>query len=296
MFRFWILEGMKQLIFIFCLVSSFYFPVFSQQNNTNPNSLDDVYQPAGNSLFNQENLERKDWGRLAVPMTIGVKLIPFQLMRGSLLAETEIAFRRNASLLLGVGYQITNDFVLQRFNNSYLSNSNSTNFIAFNELLNNSEFAEGGMMYLLAFRTYSDKLQFGSFNNYYGNSQNSAGKTMNDWYQSFVIMYNSSSYRIDTSAYYHKLKIVGSDTFKASSLFVQSGLGFSYALSGRVKTIHDFYLHLGLRVIRYTKYEINRNFNPSTSLMNEYFLNTGSYKLSMMAPSIHFGYSIGIGL
>lgn len=262
----------------------------SQTVTPSPNKLDDQYTPAGNLLFTDINNRKRTSIDKSAAINMAIKIVPFDLLRGNATCEAEIAITEGNSIIFGGGYNIMNDFVLSNFNSGFFSNSN-TESLGLSSIVQNSVYDRGGVCFTVGFRSYVDQLKIRS----YGYAYENPGKALNDWYRSVSFKYSSSNYILDTLANYSGKQVSGDNHVSMKNYWLLSGIGFSGVLNGSVKTVHDFYINVGVRIVRYTDYKLNESYNPATLQVSEYYKSSGTYRFSLLFPAIHVGYSIGFG-
>lgn len=275
---------------------------FTQNDSVPSNKLDDQYQPAGKSVFNNESAKGNLFsGRVSVPLKGALKIVPFQLFRGNVLAESEIALGNSYTFMFGFGYQVMADKMLENFSSSgpfgydMAFGFKNPDFLNPDELLKNATFLKGGPVVKLGLRIYLSSFSKVFFSRYYGHNFIVDGRAINHWYQNLSVTYGSFAYQLDTAARYSGLKIENANSFQVKSFFLLGGFGYSYALNGRIKTIHDFYFNFGIRYLRFSSFEKVQTSPPLQTPPNIVYLSTGELRNRLLIPSIHVGYSFGFG-
>lgn len=275
---------------------------FAQTDSLQKSKLDEQYEPAGNSVFNSKNIRGgRSGGRLSLPLAGAVKVTPFQLVRGNLLTEGEIAIGNSYSFLFGAGYQFMPDLMLENFSASgpfgydLAFGFKNPDYLNLDELLKGAEFLKGGAVIKLGMRIYVSSFSKVFFSRYYGQNFTVDGRAINDWYQNLSITYNSMSYQLDTTQSFSGAKIEGANTIQVKSFFLMGGFGFSYARSGHVKTVHDLYFNFGLRYVRFTGFDRIQTTHPLQVPPQYAYKLSGELRNKILLPSIHVGYAFGFG-
>jgi hypothetical protein len=287
------------LLFLLLLITT---ENFAQTDSLKKSKLDDQYEPNGNSVFNSNTIRgSKSGGRVSVPLKSAVKVTPFQLIRGNLLAEGELAIGSSYSFLFGAGYQFMPDLMLENFNASgpfgydLAFGFKNPDYLNLDELLKGAEFLSGGAVIKLGMRTYVSSFPKVFLSRYYGQNFSVDGRAINDWYQNLSVTYNAMSYQLDTTQLFNGAKIEGASVIQVKSFFLMGGFGFCYARSGHVKTIHDFYFNFGLRYVRFTGFE-RVQYSLPLQLPPQYaYKSSGEQRNKILVPSIHVGYAFGFG-
>lgn len=273
-------------IFFFLSLTS----IYSQSPELPVNKLDEQYTPSSNSLFSETNKGNRHQSNKHVALNAALKAIPFDIMRGNALMEAEIAVFDNSSVAFGVGYNLMNDPMLKNFSSeSFLGPS--LNYLGFEDIYNHSTFTKGGVCLSFTYRNYVDQLKLGS----YGYSNEKEGIAMNDWYRSLTIKYNVQNYDLDTSTRFSNRKVIGNNKVSFKSIWLLTGIGYTAAIDGKVKTIHDFYFSLGARFIRYTEFKLSYDYSTTNNQLTEFYTGTSNGHIQLLFPAIHLGYSLGIG-
>lgn len=273
---------------LFVVIILFNFSHLSSQTTPTPNSLDEQYTPQANILFKESP------GRSAyasdIDLSVGVKVLPFELVRGNFMMETEIAVMQDNSILFGIGYNFMADRALSNFHSTQLPIDSYTS-LSFDIVFANSTYKKGGICFAFSYRNYVEKFKIRTF----GYTYEKEGKAMNDWYRSITFKYNVQNLELDTVRVYSRGKVVGDNNVSLKSFWLLSGIGYSTIKEGRVKTVHDFYCSFGIRMVRYTNFNFVQNYNPNTNQVTEYYSSTGKDRIHLLFPAIHLGYSLGIG-
>jgi hypothetical protein len=256
------------------------------------NDLDDQYTPKGNELFSGKTKTAS--GRSLAELSVAFKAVPFELLRGSAVGELEIKVAKASSIVFGLGYSVLQDRILKAFN-SGVGGPPSSSFLTsatmgYAMMLENSTFSKGGPYLSIGYRKYIKEIKF---NFGYYRQREDDGISLNGWYRSISFSMNSMNYTIDTTKNYGGLKIRGSNKVAIKSFFLLSGYGYSFVLDKGKRTVHDFFVNLGFRVMQTTNFKVTEDYDPNTLQIIQYYSPATTVKF--LFPSIHFGYSLGFG-
>jgi len=266
------------------------------QNDSIKNRAEDIqYTPSGIDLFNNGNGDSKNGSRVSSGLAFVVKAVPFELMRGNLLIESETKVQDNMSIVFSLGYNVMNDFVLNNFNDPLFSGSTNS-YLGIGDLINRSTYVRGGIVVQFGLREYMKKLRLNSYGYTYMRNNDNDGRVINDWYKDISFKFSKANYAIDTAYAFKGKRIKGGNSLETKSFYVLSGLGYSFATNGKIKAVHDIYFNLGLRILSFTKYALDYDYNVNTQQITEFYQKSNGRSVGLFSPAIHVGYSFGFGM
>jgi len=286
---------MKQLKSIFFIFLFLFSVCNAQTDSSKTRAEDDKYTPAGTDLFSIAKTNGKNGSRASEGLSFAVKAVPFDLMRGNFLIQTETKIQDNMSIIFGIGYNVMNDFVLTNFNES-LFGSSPTTYLGMSDLISQATYVKGGVVVQLGFREYMKKLRLNSNRYTYFHDKDNDGRPLNDWYKDIGFKFSKATYEIDTMYTFKGKKVKGGNTLETRSFYLLSGFGYSFATNGKMKMVHDIYFNLGIRLISYTKYLLSYDYNINTQQTIEFYQKNTARSISLFAPTLHIGYSFGFGI
>lgn len=261
--------------------------VFSQQGSSAIlNELDKKYAPE-ESIFST-NAAKKNRDKFAsTDLYYGLQFLPFELTKGNLVFENEINIPNSCvNITLGLGYNIVSSYIDK--NGLGFFDNNDAKSIDLATAINKSAYQKGGLYLSFGIKSYANNIA--DLNPFF-----SDGTPFNGLYSFFKIEHFSYSYKLPSII--NNQPVIGNKDCKIIQNSLNYGIGYSFVTAGKIKTVHDFYIGMGLKeaIFPYFKQDIMQTYGPN-GLITSYgtqYSSTGNK--TNFGFSFTFGYSFGIG-
>jgi hypothetical protein len=281
------MSHLKKIILVFCFFCG---GMYAQEKPGQPNELDDKYLPGENSLFNNESSSSSNKNNDEFKNIISFN--PTMMLRQIASLEYSRKVVDYVAVQAGIGLCFGQDFIASMGNNSELldgrNNTYSTDsLVTYYSLQRASSFSKNSL-----FSTFSVKFllddDWGSY------------IEVNSRFYSNNFSINESKLNSYNNYYGDKTIFNGTPDFKVTNTVFNILLGGHAVSDGKIGISHDFFVGFGLRIASYNTYQVStiKTYDPSSSYYSTnstVIYNDAPEKQKIYAPSIVFGYKVGIG-
>ncbi|MBA3681281.1 MAG: hypothetical protein H0W73_08980 [Bacteroidetes bacterium] len=274
----------KQLILLFFITIGCF--SYSQKDSSGRlNNLDNSYTPNGGAFGQNNNQKSNKFLNNSPNIVYSLKFLPFDLLRGNLVLENEINIYNGSNLTFGLGYNTFGNFIEENFAD-LRGWSTSKNYLTVYDALSSGKYIKGGVFASIGYKAYSEGINWLGF-------YAADGTAFSGLFSFLKVSYFSYSYLLPSTV--KGVFVYGDRTFRSQCTMINSGIGYSFATHGKIKTVHDFYLGLGVKINSYSSFAKSYDLsNIQNGVVDPYYISNGN-RSSASLGSLNIGYSFGIG-
>lgn len=247
--------------------------LFAQKNKeTFPSSsLDEKYTPKNNPFLSAPASAKKEKGNAEI--SNAVKFNTLYLGRGIFSFEYERRISSAFSVAVGLGSSFKKDGIMEL---TYIADEISEPETPFylRDIISSSTFVSGKAASLILKLTDDYDVMNGS-------------------YYALNLRLVSNAYIINRASF-NNMPIVGA---KSYNLIMPSGAilyGYQTHTSGKLKTTHDVYFGVGIKMYNYPHFRIDDTYDVQTATSYSYYQRTG-FNVISYSPFLMAGYNFGFG-
>lgn len=275
-------QAFKRLLFFVFTTAAL--SLFAQKKGATPNRLDEQYVPGNNSIFNSEGASSDGNNRSSnddMEINYTMKANPLMAFRGVFPLYYERFLTDYLSLQAGLGICFNKDIVMVTASNVF-SVEDAKSSISISEMITTFDYSGDKTLYFsLTGRFYIDTY-----------SDQGTYMELGVRYQQFDLLYKKE---VSPQDKFSQIQGTRVDVTTVNFPFIW---GYQKYFGNNFKSVHDFYVGLGIKNISYDAFKYEKITIPSTQNTSgkiEIDVHTKTSRESLLVPAFLMGYSLGFG-